>query len=138
MAPFTVFHIPHASRCVPPPSVRLTLPTDEAALARELLMLTDHFADELFAAGRRLALPLVYPVSRLAVDAGHVGRSGMSDREACILALCECQQDQDVRIPTQLPRWQAGSLTGRSGQLRAVEDSWGCRQCGHGIDRRVR
>jgi N-formylglutamate amidohydrolase len=48
--------------------VRATLRPSDAELEHELLRLTDHFTDELFALEASLARPLVFPVSRLVVD----------------------------------------------------------------------
>ena len=64
-----VLHIPH-SRTVVPTDIRPQLCLDDAALAREILRMTDHHTEALFEpAGRMLkAVRVVFPVSRLVVD----------------------------------------------------------------------
>lgn len=63
-----IFHIPHAATDIPP-DVRAELSLTDAALAHELLVLTDHYTDEIFAplAGPDDAV-IRFPVSRLVVD----------------------------------------------------------------------
>ncbi len=63
-----ILHIPHAATAIPP-AVRRALLLDEAALARELLRMTDHFTDALFSPGAGAGDSVLrFPVSRLAVD----------------------------------------------------------------------
>jgi N-formylglutamate deformylase len=63
-----IFHIPHASTFIPA-DARQDLLLDDAALANEVRVLTDHFTDKIFG---DLALPedtvVQCPVSRLVVD----------------------------------------------------------------------
>lgn len=66
-APAVVLHIPHASTYIPV-DVRASLLLDDADLADELLRLTDHYTDELFAGTVSGATEVIYPVSRLVVD----------------------------------------------------------------------
>jgi len=47
--PWVIVHVPHASRVVPA-DVRTEFVLDDAVLARELDLLTDHYTDELFPA----------------------------------------------------------------------------------------
>ena len=65
-SPGVVLHIPHSSTVVPD-DVRAHIMLSDQALAAELLAMTDHFTDELFA-GSSGAARVVYPVSRLVVD----------------------------------------------------------------------
>ncbi len=63
-----VAHVPHASTVIPP-DVRAGILLDDAALARELVRLTDHHTDRLFAwLGGLGATALVNGRSRLVVD----------------------------------------------------------------------
>lgn len=64
---WVVLHIPHASTVIPS-HCRSQLVLDEAKLQRELLLMSDHFTDELF--GPLVAPEQVvrFPVSRLVVD----------------------------------------------------------------------
>ncbi|MEO7363740.1 MAG: N-formylglutamate amidohydrolase [Gemmatimonadaceae bacterium] len=64
--PSVVLHIPHSSTIVPD-DVRGRIVLSDEALALELLAMTDHFTDELFARPSDAAR-VVYPVSRLVVD----------------------------------------------------------------------
>lgn len=61
----TVLHLPHAATVIPA-EVRARILLDDAALATEVLRMTDWFTDELFAL--RGAQRVVHPVSRLVVD----------------------------------------------------------------------
>ena len=67
MSAFAILHIPHSSTVVPP-AARSGLSVTDAALAHEILHLTDHFTDEIYSIDDPLAVQLVYPVSRLVVD----------------------------------------------------------------------
>lgn len=64
--PSLILHIPHSSTLIPE-DVRASIVLSDAELAEELLVMTDHFLDDLF----RLpggASRIIYPVSRLVVD----------------------------------------------------------------------
>ncbi len=61
-----IIHIPHASSAIPEGEVRHLVPTGEG-LRRELLRMTDWYADDLFELGSQ-ASRLVFPFSRLVVD----------------------------------------------------------------------
>lgn len=61
----TILHVPHASSEIPD-DLRASLALSDAALADELLAMTDGYADELFA--RAGATLVRFPVSRLVVD----------------------------------------------------------------------
>ncbi len=65
--PSAILHIPHSSRIIPPAARTSILLSDEA-LAREVLRMTDSFTDELFQVDPSLAIPVVFPVSRLVLD----------------------------------------------------------------------
>jgi N-formylglutamate amidohydrolase len=65
--PRVVIHLPHASREIPD-DLRPTFLLDDAALARELDRMTDHYTDELFAVPATVAATVRFPVSRLVVD----------------------------------------------------------------------
>jgi N-formylglutamate deformylase len=65
--PCTVLHIPHSATAVPPDLREQLLLSDEA-LARELLVMTDRYTDELFAVPETDAVSVRFPVSRLIVD----------------------------------------------------------------------
>ena len=65
--PPIVLHIPHASTDIPP-EVRPSFLTTEAQLERELLLMTDHYTDELFLIPPAVATSVLYPVSRLVCD----------------------------------------------------------------------
>ena len=60
-------HIPHASRVVPG-DVAADLLLTPHHLEHELLAMTDHYTDELFALPSSVATTVAYPVSRLVVD----------------------------------------------------------------------
>jgi len=63
-----IAHVPHASTKIPP-DVRAEIVLDDAALAEELLRLTDHFTDELFAGLTELGATLfVNDLSRFVFD----------------------------------------------------------------------
>jgi N-formylglutamate amidohydrolase len=63
-----VAHVPHAGTWIPPDE-RTRILLDDAGLARELLVMTDHHTDSLFAwAVRHGATALVNQVSRLVLD----------------------------------------------------------------------
>ena len=62
-----VLHIPHSSVCVPA-DIRTSLRISDEELERELLLMTDWYADELFAMPSSEAVTIRFPVSRLAVD----------------------------------------------------------------------
>jgi len=61
-----IIHIPHASTDIPDHE-REKLPIHDGELRRELLRMTDRYADELSDLGAQ-ATRLIYPVSRLVVD----------------------------------------------------------------------
>ena len=65
--PATVVHIPHASQVIPQDVVGSFVVSPEAMRA-ELLLMTDHFTDELFYLPSELAATVVFPISRLVVD----------------------------------------------------------------------
>jgi N-formylglutamate amidohydrolase len=67
MTPALIVHIPHASTVIPA-EVRDQILLEDAALAEELRMVTDHLTDELFGAGDLRAEVVAAPVSRLVVD----------------------------------------------------------------------
>jgi N-formylglutamate deformylase len=62
-----VLHIPHASMSIPE-DVRSTFLLDDAAIERELLVMTDHFTDEIVAGFRAEVDRVIFGVSRLVVD----------------------------------------------------------------------
>jgi N-formylglutamate deformylase len=62
-----VLHIPHASMNIPE-DVRSTFRPDDAVIERELLVMTDHFTDEIVARFRAEIEPVMFGVSRLVVD----------------------------------------------------------------------
>jgi N-formylglutamate deformylase len=66
-APPVVIHVPHTSKVVPP-DLSPPFLLKPAGLERELLAMTDHYTDELFALPAEQALCVRYPVSRLVVD----------------------------------------------------------------------
>jgi len=66
-SPFSILHVPHASRVIPPEARASILLSDEN-LNRELIRMTDSFTDELFQGGSSPATPVIFPVSRLVVD----------------------------------------------------------------------
>ena len=65
--PAIVLHIPHASMEIPG-DIRKSFVIDGAQLELELLRMTDHFTDDLFALPADSATSVVYPVSRLVCD----------------------------------------------------------------------
>lgn len=65
--PPIVLHIPHASTDIPL-DVRESFVIDDNQLELELLLMTDHFTDELFLLPPEVATAVVYPVSRLVCD----------------------------------------------------------------------
>jgi N-formylglutamate deformylase len=67
LAVHSVIHIPHASTRIPS-DLRPPIVLDEAALAHELLVMTDRYTDELFEVSGALARTIAFPVSRLVVD----------------------------------------------------------------------
>jgi N-formylglutamate deformylase len=67
LVPCTVLHIPHSATTVPP-DLRVQLLLSDEALARELLVMTDWYTDELFTVPETDAVPVRFPVSRLIVD----------------------------------------------------------------------
>jgi N-formylglutamate amidohydrolase len=62
-----ILHIPHASRAIPK-DVRSTLLPGDERIARELLVMTDAWTDEILAHFRPEAERVIFPVSRLVVD----------------------------------------------------------------------
>ncbi len=62
-----VLHIPHASRMIPEHARSSFLP-DNAAIERELLLMTDAWTDEIVKNFRPEAERVIFPVSRLVVD----------------------------------------------------------------------
>jgi N-formylglutamate amidohydrolase len=65
--PLTVLHIPHASTVIPTAQRRALL-LSEDEMNEELLRMTDHFTDELFAELVGEGQSVVFPVSRLVLD----------------------------------------------------------------------
>ncbi|HOT27194.1 MAG TPA: N-formylglutamate amidohydrolase [Candidatus Ozemobacteraceae bacterium] len=65
--PALIIHVPHASTVIPE-DVRKTFCLDDRELAEEVRLLTDHFADKLFACDPERAVTIGFPVSRLVVD----------------------------------------------------------------------
>jgi len=65
--PNVVLHIPHSSTAIPD-EVRHSIDLTDEELKRELLLMTDHFTDELFQYPVLLSRRIVFPVSRLIVD----------------------------------------------------------------------
>lgn len=66
-SPICVVHVPHGSLEIPA-ATRGAFLLDDAALAREQLLMTDHYTERLFALPEQRATPVVFPVSRLIVD----------------------------------------------------------------------
>jgi N-formylglutamate deformylase len=62
-----ILHIPHASRKIPE-DMRSTFLADDAAIERELLVMTDHLTDEIVAGFRADVERVIFGVSRLVVD----------------------------------------------------------------------
>jgi N-formylglutamate amidohydrolase len=62
-----IIHIPHSSTCTIG-SGRDSILLDTSKLARELLLITDHFTDELFYIDGLQQKCIIFPVSRLIVD----------------------------------------------------------------------
>ena len=63
-----ILHIPHASTYIPP-DLRASIVLSNADLARELLVMTDHYTDELFMSAAQPGDAVIRaPVSRLLVD----------------------------------------------------------------------
>jgi N-formylglutamate deformylase len=67
MSAAVVLHVPHASTVVPA-GVRDQFVLGDAELERELLLMTDHFVDELFALPADEAATVRHGVSRLVLD----------------------------------------------------------------------
>jgi len=65
--PGIILHIPHASKLVPPEERKAVILSDEE-LDAELLRMTDHYTDELFAPPDARFVPVCYGYSRLVVD----------------------------------------------------------------------
>ncbi len=65
--PFSIFHIPHSSTVIPA-HVRGSLSLSDEDLAHELLLMTDHYTDELFDYNSEPVCRAVFPVSRLVLD----------------------------------------------------------------------
>ncbi|MFT4719642.1 MAG: N-formylglutamate deformylase [Candidatus Azotimanducaceae bacterium] len=63
-----ILHIPHASTYIPP-ALRAAIVLSDADLARELLVMTDHYTDELFMPAAQPGDAIIRAtVSRLVVD----------------------------------------------------------------------
>jgi N-formylglutamate deformylase len=62
-----VFRIPHASKFIPEEYLQFFNLSKEL-LDEELLLMTDHYTDELFSVSKVTAERVVFPVSRLLVD----------------------------------------------------------------------
>ena len=62
-----IIHIPHSSVVIPP-GVYDQYVSPLSELNRELLRMTDHYTNELFAVPKNLAKGIIFPVSRLVVD----------------------------------------------------------------------
>ncbi len=67
LAPAAVLHVPHASTAIPP-DVRRRIRLTDAALQRQLHLMTDWFTGELFALPPEAAVAVRFLVSRLVVD----------------------------------------------------------------------
>ena len=67
MDPVTILHIPHSSTRIPREE-RGDIHLSDEALKVELLRMTDWYTDELFQVSDDIAIPVVFPVSRLVVD----------------------------------------------------------------------
>ena len=67
MDPITILHIPHSSTRIPREE-RGDIHLSDEALKVELLRMTDWYTDELFKLPDNIAIPVVFPVSRLVVD----------------------------------------------------------------------
>ena len=65
--PITILHIPHSSTRIPREE-RGDIHLSDEALKDELLRMTDWYTDELFKLPDNIAIPVVFPVSRLVVD----------------------------------------------------------------------
>ena len=63
-----VIHIPHNATWIPP-EARTELLLDDAELEQEQIRMTDHGTELIFGASGRNHAVLVFPVSRLVVDA---------------------------------------------------------------------
>lgn len=65
--PWVLFHVPHDSKLVPSEvRTQITLTDDE--LNEELIKMTDHLTQQLFASGTPEAQVIRAPASRLVVD----------------------------------------------------------------------
>ena len=67
LAPITILHIPHSSTHIPQEE-RGGIHLSDEALKVELLRMTDWYTNELFKVSDDIAIPVVYPISRLIVD----------------------------------------------------------------------
>jgi N-formylglutamate deformylase len=66
--PILVIHVPHSSTVIPADGTLDRLRISEEELAEELLRMTDWFTDELFSYSKVNATPVIFGLSRLAVD----------------------------------------------------------------------
>ena len=66
--PAFILHIPHSSMTIPLKERGRFILSDKA-LEHELLVMTDHFTDELFDLESSIATKVIFPISRLVVDA---------------------------------------------------------------------
>ena len=67
VTPFVVLHIPHSSTVIPA-YIRGSLSLSEKDMAGELLLMTDHYTDELFDYPFEPVQRIVFPISRLVLD----------------------------------------------------------------------
>jgi N-formylglutamate amidohydrolase len=82
MKPAVVIHIPHASNVLPPDVMTAFVlrPDDVQA---ELLAMTDHYTDELFALPPAVAHMVRFPISRLVVDPERFTEDAREPMSAC-------------------------------------------------------
>jgi N-formylglutamate amidohydrolase len=95
-----ILHIPHASKEVPHRNRTDLLLSDED-LARELLLMTDSFVDELFCLPSADAVRFVYPVSRLVVDPERLLDDGREPMAAVGMGVIytKTASGADLRLP---------------------------------------
>ena len=112
MKPAVVIHIPHASNVLPP-DVTTTFVLRPQDLQAELLAMTDHYTDELFALPPAVAHMVRFPVSRLVVDPERFTEDAHEPMSACGMGVIYTRTSDGRRLRADPTPAERGALLTR-------------------------
>jgi N-formylglutamate amidohydrolase len=110
--PGAVIHVPHCSTVVPA-DVRGQFVIGDGELHGELLAMTDHLTDRLFAVPEELAFTVRYGVSRLVVDPERFRNDADERMAACGMGAVYTATSRGTPLRCRLTEWEREDLLRR-------------------------